>query len=357
MKINVKPLIADLLEPNPKIFWLDLLLSSAIGWGSLSCAILIMNENLLAAIGLIFVSAACLFRGIVFQHEMVHIRRPWIKKFEVAWNLLIGFPFFIPAITYRSHLDHHRTKEYGTLRDPRYFFKGSQFRKAMLLPPLASPFAFFVISFRYLVLGPISLLAGGRFRKWVLTEFGLQKINFKYKAKKLDDAMRQSIFRSEIYCITFWTTLIALMSMRVISWYFVPAIATVSMVIFICNHFRAFGAHFYRSSGATSMTFEQQLKDSISIVGPCPLSPLFGPVGLRFHSLHHLVPTLPYHSMRAAHNRLMKELPADHPYRQTVRRDLITTLIEIWKLHDPKRDSVLGQSTAPAPRRKAAASH
>lgn len=356
MNTNVKPLIADLMEPNPRIFWFDLLVSSSIGWGALAGAILLMQDSPVIAAGLILVSAACLFRGIVFQHEMVHIRKPWIKRFEVAWNLLIGFPFFIPAVTYRSHLDHHRTKEYGTIRDPRYFFKGAQFRKAMLLPPLASPIAFFVIAFRYLVLAPLSYVIRGRFRRWVLTEFGLQKINFQYKATKLDETTRHAILRSEVFCIAFWSALIALMVTGVVSWYVIPGMATVAMVIFIANHFRAFAAHFYRSSGESSMTFEQQLRDSISIVGPCPLSPLFGPVGLRFHSLHHLVPTLPYHAMRAAHNRLMEKLPADHPYRQTIRRDLVTTLIEIWKLHDPKRENIAAQSKVAAPRQRAAAS-
>jgi fatty acid desaturase len=356
---NVKPLIADLLEPNPKIFWADLLISAGGGWLALGFAVNSWMTNPLLACLLIFVSAMFFFRAIVFEHEIVHIKKSWIRPFEFVWNLLIGIPFFIPSVTYRSHLDHHRTKEYGTKGDPRYFFSGSQFRMAMLLPPLASPFAFLIIAFRYLVLGPLSLVIGGRLREWVVCNFGLQKINFRYKAMNLDPELKKSIFRSEVSCIAIWTIAIGLIASGFIPWLVLPSLAAVAMVIFVVNHFRAFAAHFYRSNGGESMTFKEQLEDSISIVGPCPFSALFAPVGLRFHSLHHLVPTIPYHAMRKAHHRLIESLPEDHPYHQTIRRDLVTTLIEIWRLHDPSKElqpaksETFAKAAAPAKAAKA----
>lgn len=74
------------------------------------------------------------------------------------------------------------------------------------------------------------------------------------------------------------------------------------------------------------MSFEEQILDSHNY--PCPpwFTELWGPVGMRFRALHHLFPSLPYHAMPEAHRRLMARLPADSPYRKTVRVSLTGTL-------------------------------
>ena len=43
---------------------------------------------------------------------------------------------------------------------------------------------------------------------------------------------------------------------------------------------------------------------------------------MRYHALHHLLPSLPYHAMGTAHRRLMSCLPEDSPYRMTIRPSL-----------------------------------
>ena len=42
---------------------------------------------------------------------------------------------------------------------------------------------------------------------------------------------------------------------------------------------------------------------------------MWAPVGLRYHALHHLFPTLPYHNLKAAHEYLLVHLPPESPYR------------------------------------------
>jgi len=49
-------------------------------------------------------------------------------------------------------------------------------------------------------------------------------------------------------------------------------------------------------------------------------------VGLRFHALHHLFPTLPYHALGAVHRKLTLELPADAVYRSTSEPGLSSAL-------------------------------
>ncbi len=52
-------------------------------------------------------------------------------------------------------------------------------------------------------------------------------------------------------------------------------------------------------------------------------------MGLRYHALHHLFPAMPYHSLDAAHHRLMAQLPPDSPYRQTNSPGLLYALREL----------------------------
>ena len=93
----------------------------------------------------------------------------------------------------------------------------------------------------------------------------------------------------------------------------------------------------YLSSGEP-MTFVEQMLDSTTIPGG-PWSALWAPLGMRFHALHHLFPAMPYHAMGAAHRRLMRQLPPDSPYHQTVVRSLpasILNLVRAARTHNQK---------------------
>lgn len=79
------------------------------------------------------------------------------------------------------------------------------------------------------------------------------------------------------------------------------------------------------------MSFDEQIADSINFAGRSPLTALLFPVGLRYHALHHWFPALPYHSLGRAHRRLMAQLPADSPYRLTVRRSFLEAVGNLWR--------------------------
>jgi fatty acid desaturase len=100
--------------------------------------------------------------------------------------------------------------------------------------------------------------------------------------------------------------------------------------IIMVNHIRTLGAHRFTHRGE-SMTFVDQLIDSLNYPRHPLIAGLWGPVGLRFHALHHLFPSMPYHSLPEAHRRLMAQLPADSPYRQTECSSLTAALVDLWK--------------------------
>src|SRR6202012_2870775 len=101
-------------------------------------------------------------------------------------------------------------------------------------------------------------------------------------------------------------------------------------------------AHGYRNTGAP-ITFVEQIEDSNTVPGHPLLTELLFPVGLRYHSLHHLLPSLPYHALGVAHRRLMEQLPADSPYRGTIRGSFMDAARDVWR-------AARGTGTANRPR-------
>ena len=79
------------------------------------------------------------------------------------------------------------------------------------------------------------------------------------------------------------------------------------------------------------MNFVDQLLDSVNYPNHRWITGVWGPVGSRFHALHHLFPTLPYHNAAAAHRALMANLPETSPYRQTIARSLTGALLNLLR--------------------------
>jgi fatty acid desaturase len=101
-------------------------------------------------------------------------------------------------------------------------------------------------------------------------------------------------------------------------------ILTLAAMPLSLHYFRSLTAHFWTNPGER-MSFRDQLYDSADIVGN-PLTELVYPVGLRYHALHHMFPSLPYHNLGIANRRLMAQLPADSPYRDLVYPSIYSVL-------------------------------
>ena len=70
--------------------------------------------------------------------------------------------------------------------------------------------------------------------------------------------------------------------------------------------------------------------DSLNYPRRSWLTPLWAPVGLRFHAMHHLFPGIPYHNLAAAHDRVMGMLPPGSPYHRATGYGLVASLAELW---------------------------
>jgi fatty acid desaturase len=76
---------------------------------------------------------------------------------------------------------------------------------------------------------------------------------------------------------------------------------------------RLLADHHVQSDGSPS-DVESHILDSCNFTGSDWLTWLFFPFSIRYHALHHLFPSLPYHNLKEAHQYLAENLPADSPY-------------------------------------------
>ena len=150
-------------------------------------------------------------------------------------------------------------------------------------------------------------------------------------------------------CLVFWMSAGLWWSGRLPTaalWCWGIASAAVSFV----NAVRTLAAHRYdQDSDEVSMT--DQLLDSCTIAGEGRLSAglanacraLVAPVGLRYHALHHWIPSLPYHNLGRAHRVLVSTLRSDAPYHATVERGFVPPLRDLLR----RSRSAARQGSAP----------
>ncbi len=80
-------------------------------------------------------------------------------------------------------------------------------------------------------------------------------------------------------------------------------------------------------------------------------TPLWAPVGLRYHATHHLFPSMPYHSLGEAHRRLTRGLPDNTVYLQSSRTSLWDALARLSKEASAASGGIFhGTAGAPAER-------
>jgi fatty acid desaturase len=318
---RARRLVADLHAPRPAIYWSDLLASLAVG---MTAASIHFRAPFLSPLQLVAwgVAGVAMFRASLFMHEIVHFRRGTMRGFTVAWNLLFGIPFMMPSFLYEHHLLHHSARHYGTPRDGEYLPLGGG-RAWMVAAFLAEIALLPVLAvLRFLVITPLSC-THPRLRRWALERCSPLVINPWHCREIPADAPRRLWAAIELLCFVQAVGLVMLpfvSEVRIgdrivpLGWPLLAKLYLVALLALGLNHVRTLVAHRYRSDGET-MSFAEQLDDSINVEGRTPLVALMFPVGLRYHALHHLFPSIPYHDLGIAHRRIMRSLPEWHAYR------------------------------------------
>jgi len=327
---EAQSLVRGLMTPDPRIYWADFLFHVSLGWGAFFAA-LQSPAGSLWQLGGGLIAVLSLYRAVIFIHELAHLRKGRFRIFRFVWNLLCGIPLLVPSFTYDGvHNEHHRRNTYGTAGDGEYIpftARGPRKLVTYVLTSFLLPW-FFVL--RFLVLTPLS---------WVIRP--LREVLWaRASSLVIDTAYRRphSALRhdrnwrvQEFSAFAFAAAVVTGVSFGVLPARIVFLWYGVTATIFLLNSLRTMAAHTYRNPPDHRLTVAGQYLDSTNIPGHALLTPLWAPVGLRFHATHHLFPAMPYHNLGRAHRLLMSKLSDRELYRQTLRRGLWDALRRLWK--------------------------
>jgi len=263
------------------------------------------------------------YRAVVFIHEVIHLRVRSMRAFQAGWNMLLGIPVLTPSFLYKIHLHHHARSLYGTADDAEYMRSGVRPRPHLLICPLLTSVAPALAVLRFLVLSPLSWMAP-RVRRWVEERASTLAVRVNYHR---NDEENEGLWQEVCACAWAWLVAIALATGWLsLSW--VLLVLSTLAAVGLLSSIRTLAAHRYRSDEGP-VTFMEQVRDSVNHPGGV-LAELWAPTGLRYHALHHMLPSLPYHALPAAHRILMDKLPKHSFYRQTNSTGLFRTLRTLW---------------------------
>lgn len=320
---------SSLFPPNPLLYYADLLASAAIGWTAFATSVSSPRLSVVWLLAIV-VATFALYRAVLFIHELAHLNRTAVPGFEVVWSLVIGFPLLVPSLMYvGSHGEHHRRMIFGTDRDPEYQHIGqwSKAKVAGSVFPLLFVPALLVL--RWGFLGPLSYVFPP-LRRFVVGYLSTLVINPAYQRRMPEGRMAgRWRIQEAATALVCWSVALAVLTGAVgtawiVEWYLINS------CILVLNHMRTLVAHRYHNDDGAPMDLLEQYRDSVNLSGGSWIDALLAPVGLRFHALHHLLPTVPYHSLGAIHRRMLSELPPSTPYHMAEQRSLVQAMRNLF---------------------------
>jgi fatty acid desaturase len=326
---HLRRALEDLLVPSPAYYWIDFLVSTTCFYAGFTAAAVLPLNNPLKLLGAV-VAVLSVYRAVVFIHELAHLSPGRVPGFRIAWNLLCGIPLLVPSFLYGSHRDHHARRAYGTAKDGEYMPWGHPGNRiGIVMFASSSLLGLPAGMLRFGILGPLSWF-NPRIREWVAVNASSLVVDPRYRRDppSPQEARGWRIQEAGVF-IYILATAAALVTGLIDSELLVQLYLISAAALFL-NSLRTLAAHRYRSAGEP-MTTAQQLLDSLNYPRRSWLVPLWAPVGLRFHAMHHLFPGIPYHNLAAAHDRVMGMLPEGSPYHQAAGYGLAASLTELWR--------------------------
>ncbi len=321
---EARALVRDLFTARAGLYWFDFLASSTLGWAAFVAAVMLPAWSALQAL-CVAVSIVALYRSVIFVHELAHLGpRVW-PGFRLAWNLLCGGPMLVQSYTYSGvHNLHHYQQLYGT-RDDGEYLPFARMRPMAVFGHWALGMvvpAFVLV--RAMILVPLSWLIPP-LAKWLWERASSLVIDpeFKRPHSKHDDPSWRWQDAYAWFCAS---TAIALMAFGVLPWRALLVWYVLLTGILSLNGLRTLVAHRYRFPGERPLTLMEQFHDSVDVPGHPLLTPLWAPVGLRFHATHHLFPGMPYHNLGTAYRRLKNSLSDPAWFLDSSERNLFTGL-------------------------------
>ena len=304
-----RDLTKDIEDHRAAIYWADMIGSALLGYGALAGAILV--ESIPLAVALAVVSVLALYRALLFIHEISHFRGDVLPGFRTAWNALVGIPMLTPSFMYEQvHTLHHKRTQYGTVADPEYLPLALMKPWSLPLFVIIAILAPVALLFRFAVLVPLGAIIPP-IRQLTWQRASALAINPEFRRRPPEGDLRPRVLVQEAGGFVWSWLLIG--SVFAFGWRPLLMALGVASVVALLNQLRTLVAHLWENEGE-AMTVTAQFLDSVNVPPPGMVAEIWAPVGLRYHALHHLMPSMPYHSLPEAHRRLVKELGAGSTY-------------------------------------------
>ena len=303
----------ELNAVKPWIYWADLGASALTGYAALYLALTVQSTLWLVVWGV--VSVIGLYRGLSFIHEISHVKHADLPWFRAGWNLLIGIPMLVPSFMYEGvHNLHHAKTRYGTVNDPEYLPLALMKPWTLPLFLVVSALAPVALLIRFALLSPLSLMIPP-LRHAVVERYSALAINPRFRRRVPEGSAKRQWDVLEAVTSVWAILLVASVATGAIPLRAFAIVLIVASGVAVINQVRTLVAHLWENEGE-AMSVTAQYLDTVNVPPPTLLPALWAPVGLRYHALHHLLPSVPYHALGEAHRRLTQALETDSPYHQ-----------------------------------------
>ncbi len=302
----------DYFSVRPARYWFDFVVSATLAYTAATFYLTSPMFSWPQIIAFPF-SIFWLYRSGSLIHEVAHLPNRELRAFKVAWNLVVGVITLAPSTFFTAHhRDHHSGRMYGTPQDPEYvvnvFTRGS-FLSILFYAIHICLFPAFV--FLRFLLAPLSFIHP-KVRDFTLRHLSSFTLNWKYE-KNISRLDRKTFAAVELLCWLRATAIPVAVILGVTHWTRMPLMYVLGASTLMFNQMRQLADHHFESDGE-KMSVSDHILDSCNYTKPDFFTWLFFPFAIRFHALHHLFPSMPYHNLESAHKLLTEKLPADSPY-------------------------------------------
>lgn len=298
-------------------FYIDLILTAMVLW--LCLFLLSQMPSDIFAFPLFVLAYLVFFRANAFVHEVVHFQHR-IKYLGPLYNILLGFPNRVPLYFHEPHHFHHMPTSFGTEADPEYLYLKGKGALYFFFPFFAAPFYPIILLVRFGILPLFLWILPRQIQERVFQRFSTLVVNPGYERPFVSMKDLSRARWQDLGCSAYLVMFLVLFGFGVLNFKFFILWYVLAVLTGIVNVYRARVAHIYDSPGGRLKPFET-LRDSITIEGNL-LTCFWAPLGLNYHSLHHLAPYVPYYNLGRAHAFLRGQLEPLHPYHKTIQKDL-----------------------------------
>jgi fatty acid desaturase len=262
-----------------KKYWIDFIVSSFL-FALLFCLGSLYNITILYII-----SAILLYRAGAFTHEIAHqYKNPQIKTFKKVWDATLGLIIMQPSVRFaKPHITHHTTGIFGTEKDPQYPLIKSDIKLALTIF-IALPWVLPIYNFL--------ICAFNKIENNKLESILYKNIKFSKKEYK------EIHYYETIY---FWVVLLFIILAPLLTF----KLYCVQVIAWFLSVLRIPLEHELKEYKDVSI-YEDQKIDSKTHLSPLyiPIQPL----GLRYHTVHHMFPKIPYYHLEKSHYEILSPL-------------------------------------------------